>query len=274
MVLDRWDPGIDTESRIRLGLQGQRQIDGKERFLNQRGGLERGSFLDLQRIAKEKAEDREAISGKSCIDLLGIGKSVIIKTEIQYQKGKSDDYLLPKSRNSDGEITKDLLDLITSALWKVIGCFSIYLHSQSLYSKIFSRDMIRKIKFDKFEGFSLLGKRVQWNRYKKEAIHDPHSITFITISLNQFTKALFLFSFSSLMAQGQLVGKNGDLKNEEGARKRLRISVPHFDNTEIIKNYARTLVGRCMNPVEQNMAALVTNLQNFGIWKIRLLGQT
>lgn len=68
------------------------------------------------------------------------------------------------------------------------------------------------------------------------------------------------------MAQSKLVGKMGGLKNGDGARKRLRISVPHFDNTEIIKNYARTLVGRCMNPAEKNMAALLTNLPK--IWNL------
>ncbi|KAL0899073.1 hypothetical protein Bca101_083034 [Brassica carinata] len=70
----------------------------------------------------------------------------------------------------------------------------------------------------------------------------------------------------SLMAQSQLIGKAGDLKNGEGARKRLRISVPHFDNSEIIKNYSRTLIGRCMNPEEKNMTALVTNLPK--IWNV------
>lgn len=68
------------------------------------------------------------------------------------------------------------------------------------------------------------------------------------------------------MTQSQLLGKAGDLKIGEGDRKRLRISVPHFDNSEIIKNYSKTLIGRCMNPKEQNMAALVTNLPK--IWNM------
>ncbi|KAL0853736.1 hypothetical protein Bca101_058888 [Brassica carinata] len=256
MVIDWWDPGIDTESRIRLGLHGHQQNDGKGMILNQKRDLERGSPPDLERTMEEEMEDREESVGRSGIDLFWFGKSVIIKTKSQFYRGKSDDYFILKSRNCDGEITKDLLDLITSALWKVRGWLPFCLGFQSIYSQISSRDMIRKIKSGNYEGISLLGKMANWNRYKKEASFDLQSITLITISHYQTTKTFLCFSLSSLMAQSQLVGKNGDLKNGDGARKRLRISVPHFDNTEIIKNYSKTLVGRCMNPAEQNMAAL------------------
>ncbi|KAL0802675.1 hypothetical protein Bca101_057851 [Brassica carinata] len=266
MVIDRWDPGIDTESRIRLGLHGHQQNDGKGMILNQKRDLERGSSPDLERTMEEEMEDREASVGRSCIDQFWFGKSVIIKTKSQCYRGKSDDYFILKSRNCDGEITKDLLDLITSALWKVRGWLPFCLGFQSIYSQISSRDMIRKIKSGNYEGISLLGKMANWNRYKKEASYDLQSITLITISHYQTTKTFLCFSLSSLMAQSQLVGKNGDLKNGDGARQRLRISVPHFDNTEIIKNYSKTLVGRCMNPAEQNMAALVTNLPK--IWNL------
>ncbi|KAL0671080.1 hypothetical protein Bca4012_033784 [Brassica carinata] len=43
---------------------------------------------------------------------------------------------------------------------------------------------------------------------------------------------------------GQLVGKGGDMVSGEMARKRLKIPVPHFDNSDLIKSYDMTLVGR------------------------------
>ncbi|CAN6860601.1 unnamed protein product [Brassica oleracea] len=64
----------------------------------------------------------------------------------------------------------------------------------------------------------------------------------------------------------QLIGMAGDGKNGQGNRKRLKISVPHFDNSEIIKNYSKTLVGTGMNPVKQDIKALIVMLPK--IWKI------
>lgn len=63
-----------------------------------------------------------------------------------------------------------------------------------------------------------------------------------------------------------MVGNSGVMKTGEGLRKRLKISVPHFDNSELIKTYARTLIGRCMNPPEQDMKALLMNIPK--IWKL------
>lgn len=56
------------------------------------------------------------------------------------------------------------------------------------------------------------------------------------------------------------------MRNGESMRKRLKISVPHFDNSELLKTYAKTLIGRCMNPPEQDMKALLQNLPK--IWKM------
>ena len=68
------------------------------------------------------------------------------------------------------------------------------------------------------------------------------------------------------MTQSLLLGNAGVSNNGEGTRKRLKISVPHFDNSALIKTYSKTLVGRCMNPEEQDMMALLTNLPK--IWKL------
>ncbi|KAL0742068.1 hypothetical protein Bca4012_083581 [Brassica carinata] len=183
MIFDRWEPGIDTESRIRFGLQGLQRKDEKGLVMNRGKDLERESLSDLGYSARKEGEEREECSGILLSDLFTLGRSVIIKTKSQLCDGMCFDNTKSKFQDIDEGITKKILNLIISELWK-----------------------------------------------------------------------------------SQLIGKAGDLKNGEGARKRLRISVPHFDNSEIIKNYSRTLIGRCMNPEEQNMTALVTNLPK--IWNV------
>ncbi|RID75875.1 hypothetical protein BRARA_B02891 [Brassica rapa] len=71
---------------------------------------------------------------------------------------------------------------------------------------------------------------------------------------------------------GQLVGKGGDKVNGEKARKRLKISVPHFDNSDLIKSYAMTLVGRCMNPEAQMVDVLLVMLPKFWTVEERVTG--
>ncbi|CAN6860194.1 unnamed protein product [Brassica oleracea] len=84
---------------------------------------------------------------------------------------------------------------------------------------------------------------------------------------NRFAISIFTKSNPSqteVMSQSQLTGSSGDIKNGEGARKRLKISVPHFNNSDLIKGYSKTLIGRCMNPAEQNVKFLVGTLPK--IW--------
>ncbi|XP_013599415.1 PREDICTED: uncharacterized protein LOC106307096 [Brassica oleracea var. oleracea] len=84
---------------------------------------------------------------------------------------------------------------------------------------------------------------------------------------NRFAISIFTKSNPSqteVMSQSQLIGSSGDIKNGEGARKRLKILVPHFNNSDLIKGYSKTLIGRCMNPAEQNVKFLVGTLPK--IW--------
>lgn len=37
------------------------------------------------------------------------------------------------------------------------------------------------------------------------------------------------------------------MKNDDGVRKRLKISVFYFNNLDFIKGYFKILIGRCMN---------------------------
>ncbi|KAJ4889263.1 Uncharacterized protein Rs2_29011 [Raphanus sativus] len=75
------------------------------------------------------------------------------------------------------------------------------------------------------------------------------------------------------MAQGQLLGSLGETRNGEGTRKRLKITVAHFDNSDLIKSCSKLLMGRCMNPQAQEMKALLSKLPM--IWKLedRVVGK-
>ncbi|ESQ47391.1 hypothetical protein EUTSA_v10028246mg, partial [Eutrema salsugineum] len=55
-------------------------------------------------------------------------------------------------------------------------------------------------------------------------------------------------------------------KIAEAPIKRLKITVPKFDNRSLIEGYSRTLIGRCMNPQMQDMKALLYMLPR--IWKL------
>lgn len=65
----------------------------------------------------------------------------------------------------------------------------------------------------------------------------------------------FLFRVN-MSQQSHWITKSGE-KKAEVVRSGLRISVPRFDNSEIIARYARTLIGRCMNRPKQDMKVLL-----------------
>ncbi|KAF8106344.1 hypothetical protein N665_0143s0014 [Sinapis alba] len=80
------------------------------------------------------------------------------------------------------------------------------------------------------------------------------------------------FSWRKMMSQGQLAGDSGALRNGESARKKMKISVPHFNNSDLIKGYSKTLIGRCMNPEEQNIKYLVVTMPKIWNMEERVVG--
>uniref|UniRef100_A0A1J3FQ91 DUF4283 domain-containing protein n=1 Tax=Noccaea caerulescens TaxID=107243 RepID=A0A1J3FQ91_NOCCA len=74
------------------------------------------------------------------------------------------------------------------------------------------------------------------------------------------------FVQGSEMAQGSLIGGGGSNKGEKKPAARLKITVPRFDNTALIRGYSRTLIGRCMNPAAQDVQALLHHMPRF--WKM------
>ena len=118
-----------------------------------------------------------------------------------------------------------------------------------------------------------------WVQYKRDFGFYSCCIIFTILRTLTKNKAFTIVSLAS-MTQSLLIGNSGDQKAGEGTRKRLKISILHFDNPALIKRYAKTLIGRCMNPEEQNMKALLVNLpkiwsledgavgHRFGVWEI------
>ncbi|KAL0694888.1 hypothetical protein Bca4012_062068 [Brassica carinata] len=67
------------------------------------------------------------------------------------------------------------------------------------------------------------------------------------------------------MTQSQWITKSGG-KMVEGSKPVVRVSVPRFDKSAIIATYARTLIGRLMNPPKQNMKMMLFQLPR--IWQV------
>lgn len=103
------------------------------------------------------------------------------------------------------------------------------------------------------------------NNKNREGAKELQIIPVFSPSLKKF-KLIGVIGLLVLMAQSQVIGKSGEMKSVEGTRKRLKISVPHFDNTSLIKQYDKTLIGRCMNPAGQDINALIVILPK--IWKV------
>ncbi|CAH2078196.1 unnamed protein product [Thlaspi arvense] len=70
---------------------------------------------------------------------------------------------------------------------------------------------------------------------------------------------------SLLVAMMEVMGYDGIL-GKGTLTPRLKITLPSFDNSELIKGYQRPLIGRCMNPTAQEMNALLFMMPR--IWKV------
>lgn len=112
-------------------------------------------------------------------------------------------------------------------------------------------------------------KDLSWGVNKEVGTHYKNIVGIASFCINLFhpftSKYKGFILVSCIMTHGQIMGSMGGGRNGEGHRKRLKISVPHFDNTALIKTFSRTLIGRCMNPGKQVMA-LLSNIPK--IWKL------
>ena len=67
------------------------------------------------------------------------------------------------------------------------------------------------------------------------------------------------------MSQGQWLVKSGGQKKQAPSGG-LKILIPKFYNSTLITWYSKTLIGRCMNPLEQEMNGLLYHLPR--IWNV------
>lgn len=122
---------------------------------------------------------------------------------------------------------------------------------------------ITRINLDRFgiiEEYFLRVDTGYWEQYKRRDASAYFTIIFSRSFTFNHSRDFGLFLNWVIMSQSQLLGNIGEMRNGEGTHKRLKLSVPHFDNSALIKTYAKTLIGRYMNPEEQDMGALITNL--------------
>lgn len=88
-----------------------------------------------------------------------------------------------------------------------------------------------------------------------------------------FGSCLNFFSCGFTMTQGNWIEKSGG-KKVEMVKTGLRITVPRFDNSELIASYSKTLIGRCMNPPKQDMKVLlfmfprIWNVEGWLVWTL------
>ena len=108
-----------------------------------------------------------------------------------------------------------------------------------------------------------------WDKYNRRMGLSLRSIIFIRLASFFSIRVQRLFLIIGIMTQSHLLSHGEEVKNGEGTRKRLKISVVHFDNSALIKTYSKTLIGRCMNPEEQEMKCSQTS-RRFGKWRKRL----
>ncbi|KAF3601199.1 hypothetical protein F2Q69_00036494 [Brassica cretica] len=91
------------------------------------------------------------------------------------------------------------------------------------------------------------------SQYKRGRGSIECSIVPSNLFLQKFNNLICFLLVLVRMTQSQLLGNGGEMKKGEGNRKRLKIS----DNSDLIKSYSKTLIGRCMNPMEQDVKALL-----------------
>ncbi|KAG2266183.1 hypothetical protein Bca52824_073262 [Brassica carinata] len=96
-------------------------------------------------------------------------------------------------------------------------------------------------------------------------LHIRFSIPIFISSIAILKTLLKLIDLGSTMSQNQWIVKSGGKKGEV-VKSGLRVTVPRFDNSELIASFSKTLIGRCMNPQKQDMKILFFMLPM--IWNV------
>ncbi|KAL0644712.1 hypothetical protein Bca4012_043002 [Brassica carinata] len=107
---------------------------------------------------------------------------------------------------------------------------------------------------------------------------DPDKEGGVTVNIERDSYDYARYEFSDLenwnnlgkssdfvMSQGQWLVKSGGKKVQTPSLG-LKISIPKFDNSNLIAEYSKIMIGRCMNPSKQVMKALLYHLPK--IWNV------
>ncbi|CAA7053374.1 unnamed protein product [Microthlaspi erraticum] len=121
---------------------------------------------------------------------------------------------------------------------------------------LFDNLIVRKIQ----RRFSVV-KAIYW---RDRWVFSRHS--HLIISLVVIFISLLFSTLEVVMSQASLIKSGGSNKGKETLRPRLRVTLPDFDDSELIKGYSKTLIGRCVNPKKQDVQSLIFIFPR--IWKI------
>ncbi|KAJ4868509.1 hypothetical protein Rs2_49942 [Raphanus sativus] len=281
-----WDPGIDEAITVVYQQSDEGEEARKDQAYRNRFGLGSLEFILLIefriRIGDDLdgGENRQRVKGATKADLNmieGIRREAIVKPFDLMDLGSYGQVVLNAiwqiQMGSQG-INIEIVYFIKAQ--RMLFCFG-KLVIRWIRGGFFGNQMrFSKINFhrDDIEWVSLGSNGVEiWVYYKTSTAMEMFfsTLNIFSHSIFSYSKGLIVSWFS--MAQGKLTGAMGDSRNGEGTRKRLKITVAHFDNSDLIKSCSRILVGRCMNPPLQEMPALLSNLPK--IWKLedRVIGK-
>ncbi|CAN7042501.1 unnamed protein product [Brassica rapa subsp. trilocularis] len=247
MLFRGWDPGILGDSRTRSGVYRKDTII---RIWIPKGILEKSLIEDLQgfiRVGIGRIRDSPSSSKgmRNPEDLV----QDIRGTVFVFINARPPSIILGIWVNQIRLIHYD--EGIIGLMYLIFGGFL-----ESLAGLVESGIMIFRITdggycihgLDSLRGDVGLG-----NQYKRDRESIERSIKPSNLFLQKFNNLFCSLLVLVRMSQSQLLGNGGDMKNGEGNRKRLKIS----DNSDLIKSYSKTLRGRCMNPMEQDVKALL-----------------
>ncbi|XP_013602931.1 PREDICTED: uncharacterized protein LOC106310242 isoform X1 [Brassica oleracea var. oleracea] len=260
MLFRGWDPDIPGDSRTRSGVYRKDTIIG---IWIPKGILEKRLIGDLQRfirVGTGKIRDSPSSSKgmRNPEDL------------VQYTQGTFFVIINARPPSIVLEIWVNQIRLIhydegiIGLLYLIFGGFL-----ESLAGFVESGILIFRITdggycihgLDSLRGVVGFG-----NQYKRGRESIECSIIPSNLFLQKFNNLIICFLLVLVrMTQSQLLGNGGDMKNGEGNRKRLNIS----DNSDLIKSYSKTLIGRLYNG---NIGVGVCSGTWLGIW-IDWLGQ-
>lgn len=273
MIFRQWKPGIRWGRRSTI--DGNNKVTREERNQEIEEIRETKGILDLRKDISGKGilrSERFRISLRLAIAILGLA---IITATSHGHKGTIFDIVQLESRTSDREICELSTRFIQTSdrkvkVWKLVFFGSLGIFIRSIRFVGFWPQIISIVNWRfGIHGIRILREKCELvDPYIKNYTHIVSSITFKLLLFKAFIFTNFLWFYWLLieMMQTQLVGKNGAVQSGEGMRKWLKISVPHFDNSDLIKGYSKTLIGRCINPAEQDIKALIVTFPK--IWNL------